>query len=240
MKSRFTLELIHETFDTDDDNIDAIVRIDDVRSFGVTFFTLKNISTLFEKWKISGENFNGSYFSAIDCVIVEKLEYSLLRQVIADMLQQNDMVFEHRHFTRISPPLPGCYLLSPEDSVLTTLDDDLGVSLCVFRGFSDCDVDEMQRRGCLKYAYLLDSTIVEYWPLCFYTPAGIAQEVEKNGHTKEFGLIILQEITLKSFIDTCYSLWQSKYFTHYAPLSVRQMLELYGFTKQQIFRRLGY
>jgi len=101
MKSRFRLELLHEITDVDDDNIDAIVHFDNGDSYGVTFFTRKNIFTLMEKWKKSGENLNGAYFWSIDCIIVEKLEYSLLEQVIADIPRFYDQIFKN-HFTKIS------------------------------------------------------------------------------------------------------------------------------------------
>ncbi|MCL2624811.1 MAG: hypothetical protein FWD31_14200 [Planctomycetaceae bacterium] len=99
--SQFRLELLHEITDDDDDNIDAVVHFDNGESFGITFFTKRNISTLLEKWKETGENLNGAYFWSIDCIIVEKLEYSLLDQVVTDMLKYHTQVFE-RHFTRIS------------------------------------------------------------------------------------------------------------------------------------------
>ena len=99
--STFRLEFLHEITDADDDNIDAVVHFDNGESFGITFFTKKNISTLLERWKKSGENLNGTYFWSIDCIIVEKLEYALLEQVIADVSKYRDNVFE-KHFTKIS------------------------------------------------------------------------------------------------------------------------------------------
>jgi len=97
----FRLELLHEITDVADDNIDAVVHFENGESFGITFFTRKNMATLLEKWKNSGEHLNGLYFWSIDCIIVEKLEYSLLELVVADMSKYGTEVFE-RHFTRIS------------------------------------------------------------------------------------------------------------------------------------------
>ena len=100
---QFRLELIHEIANVDDDNIDAIVHFDNGKSFGITFFTKKNISTLCEAWNEAEECLKGAYFWAVDCVIVEKLEYLLLVQVVADMLKCDNNVFE-KHFTKIICP----------------------------------------------------------------------------------------------------------------------------------------
>jgi len=101
---QFRLELLHEITDVEDDNIDAVVHFNNGESFGITFFTKKNISTLLEKWSESGENLSGSYFWSIDCIIVEKLEYKLLEQVVAGILNRygGDISIFEDHFTRIS------------------------------------------------------------------------------------------------------------------------------------------
>ena len=101
MNSQFKLELLHKITDVEDDNIDAVIHFDRARSYGITFFTQKNISTLCKKWKEDGNCLNGLYFWAVDCVIVEKLEYYLLVQVVADMLNCDEHIFE-KHFTQIS------------------------------------------------------------------------------------------------------------------------------------------
>jgi len=108
IKPRFKLRLLHDITDIYDDNIDAVVDLNDGKSFAIAFFTKKNIFSLCEKWKevekaygCPGECLNGSYFWEIDSVIVEKLEYPLLEQVVADMLEQDEHVFE-KHFTRMT------------------------------------------------------------------------------------------------------------------------------------------
>jgi len=59
----FRIEIVGENvIDPTDDNVDVLVFTEDGSRYSATFFTLKNIETLMNKWRKSGECGNGSYF----------------------------------------------------------------------------------------------------------------------------------------------------------------------------------
>ena len=119
------------------------------------------------------------------------------------------------------------YLLTPRDSVITTFDNHPGFSLCAVHGLSERAEIEMQWRGCLGYIYLVDLDSKDYWPLSFYDTVRIAQDTEMMGYTDDVGLIIIQEITLKSIIDTCNSLLKGSYIKYHKPLTKDEIAELF-------------
>jgi len=101
---QFRLEIIDEIHNVDDGNINVIVHCDNGKSYGISFFTKKNIFTLCARGKDTGEYLNGSYFWSIGSVIVEKLECTLLENIVADMLVFNDNSYRtlERSFPKIT------------------------------------------------------------------------------------------------------------------------------------------
>ena len=86
--SSFRIHHLHAfTVGDDDDNVDSVVELQDGRSFAVTFFTLKNIESLMKRWQSSGEAAGGSYFWAVDAIILRSLSHSEMERAIADMLK---------------------------------------------------------------------------------------------------------------------------------------------------------
>ena len=87
-ESRYELVIIWGTplEEPDDDNIDIEVRTLDGR-FSATVFTLRNVVSLLDKWRATGEEPN-SYFRCSDAVIVdEPITEALLRRVVADAVR---------------------------------------------------------------------------------------------------------------------------------------------------------
>jgi hypothetical protein len=99
---KFTLEPLHKIEDIFDDNIDVLVRLDNNETYSVTFFTIKNVMSLMDKWKTSGENLNGTYLWPVDGIIVETLDLPHMESVIADLLYWSTEQFR-RSFTRCPP-----------------------------------------------------------------------------------------------------------------------------------------
>ena len=77
--------------DPDDGNSDVWVKLDDGREFVGSFFTLRNVATLMERWKASGECADGAYFSAVDAIIVHRLDEPTVRLVVDDLLRDGTL-----------------------------------------------------------------------------------------------------------------------------------------------------
>jgi hypothetical protein len=75
----------------DDDNVDVQVNFDDGKYYTATFFTLKNIQTLFSKNKHTGECASGTYFFSSDMVIVEKLNMETIERVVNDLIENDEL-----------------------------------------------------------------------------------------------------------------------------------------------------
>lgn len=80
-----------QEWDIVDDNIDVIVELADGRRFTATFFTLKNIESLFRKNRETGECSSGTYFWAVDMILVEDLKRSTLEATVKGLLQDHEL-----------------------------------------------------------------------------------------------------------------------------------------------------
>lgn len=98
--SKFEVRVIGpQEWDVLDDNIDVEVRFTDGRRYTATFFTLRNIASLFEKNRETGECSNGTYLWASEMILVETLDVSTLVSTVNGLLR--DQEFEAA-FTRVS------------------------------------------------------------------------------------------------------------------------------------------
>ncbi|MGL6194201.1 MAG: hypothetical protein ACRC2T_05200 [Thermoguttaceae bacterium] len=86
-KIGYHISYIHTIDDPLDDNIDVVVYLDDGRAFGVTFYTLKNISTLMKKWSKTGECLDGLFFTGVDCIILNYLDKDTIERVISYLIE---------------------------------------------------------------------------------------------------------------------------------------------------------
>ncbi len=75
-----------EGVDADDDNVDVELRFDDGSRYAATFFTLKNLESLFEKNKQTGECKGGLYLWAAAMVIVQRLSEATISETVADLI----------------------------------------------------------------------------------------------------------------------------------------------------------
>lgn len=69
-----------------DDNVDVYVTLGDGRKFTATFFTMKNIESLFRKNEGTGECGKGLYLWAADMVIVKRLSEEVVKQAVRELL----------------------------------------------------------------------------------------------------------------------------------------------------------
>ncbi len=80
-----------ERLDPEDDNVDVEVRLAAGETYFATFFTIKNIASLFAKNKVTGECAGGLYFYTTDMVIVERLTVAAVRATIRDLIAAHEL-----------------------------------------------------------------------------------------------------------------------------------------------------
>ena len=85
-------------WDPIDDNIDVEVRFDDGRIYTATFFTIKNLETLFLKNEVTGECGSGLYLWAAEMIIVKRLSLDVLNATVEHLLRENEF---DSTFTRV-------------------------------------------------------------------------------------------------------------------------------------------
>lgn len=77
-----------QKLDPDDDNVDVEVQFHNGTRYVATFFTLKNLQSLFDKNKRTGECAAGLYFYTPDMIVVEKLTPEVIRETICNLIQE--------------------------------------------------------------------------------------------------------------------------------------------------------
>jgi hypothetical protein len=73
-----------------DGNTDVFVTFDDGARWVASFFTYRNILSLAEKNKQTGECLSGKYLWATDMILVDEVSRERIEEVIADLIKEND------------------------------------------------------------------------------------------------------------------------------------------------------
>ena len=73
-----------------DDNTDVVVTFEDGRKHIATFFTYKNIQTLIDKNKRTGECLNGKYFWASDMILVDECSRNNIEKLIFHLIEEEE------------------------------------------------------------------------------------------------------------------------------------------------------
>jgi hypothetical protein len=73
--------------DPHDDSVDIYVTFEDGTSYTATFFTVKNITTLLDRYRETGECASGLYVYAVDMIIVHELSDEVVERTVADLLE---------------------------------------------------------------------------------------------------------------------------------------------------------
>lgn len=89
----------------DDDNTDVIVTWANGSRWVASFFSYKNIQTLTQKNKRSGECLSGAYFWASDMILIDEVSRQRIEEVIDHLIREND--FE-TVFTQLPPEAGDC------------------------------------------------------------------------------------------------------------------------------------
>ena len=74
----------------EDDKTDVIVTFSDRSQWIASFFTYKNIQTLTEKNKQTGECMNGGYFWSSDMVLIDLVSRERIVEVINHLIENNE------------------------------------------------------------------------------------------------------------------------------------------------------
>ncbi|MEK7857336.1 MAG: hypothetical protein AAB288_14695 [Acidobacteriota bacterium] len=74
----------------EDDNSDVIVTIENGEKWVASFFTYRNIQTLREKNKASGECMSGAYFWASDMILMDELSRARIEAVVNDLREEGE------------------------------------------------------------------------------------------------------------------------------------------------------
>ena len=72
----------------DNDNVDVQVTFPNGENFSAVFFTLRNIETLMQRYKKTGECAAGMYFWTSDMMIVEKLTEKTICETVDNLLAE--------------------------------------------------------------------------------------------------------------------------------------------------------
>lgn len=92
MSQQFTFRVLaSQDWDLYDDNIDVEIELNTGETFSATFFTVRNIQSLLNKFKATGECASGTYFWAVDMIITEDLSKETLYRAIEDLVISGDL-----------------------------------------------------------------------------------------------------------------------------------------------------
>lgn len=78
-------------FDPSDCNSDVIFELDDGSRWVVTFFTYKNIETIRNTNRCTGECLYGTYFCATDMVLISEISVETIKAVLQEMLSSGSI-----------------------------------------------------------------------------------------------------------------------------------------------------
>ncbi|OME92383.1 hypothetical protein BK127_42030 [Paenibacillus sp. FSL H7-0331] len=77
-------------WDIYDDNTDVIVTFEDGSRWVASFFTYKNIQTLTEKNRSTGECLRGKYFWGSDMPLIDECSRNRIEEVIRHLINEGD------------------------------------------------------------------------------------------------------------------------------------------------------
>jgi hypothetical protein len=106
--------------------------------------------------------------------------------------------------------------------------------LVFLEGFTDFDRFETPLRGYRFGVYLNHNG--KCYPLCFYTPFVLAEELENDikwngGYIAEYGMVIIDDVTLDNMLETTRKLLNSPYFDRqksYSEEEIKLLLNPYA------------
>lgn len=83
-------EWVEGQWNIDDDNTDAIVTFEDGSRWVASFFTYRNIQTLADKNKQTGECLHGKYLWGSDMVLVDECSRKRIEEVVSHLIMSGE------------------------------------------------------------------------------------------------------------------------------------------------------
>jgi hypothetical protein len=74
----------------DDDNIDIQVSTKDGKKYSATLFTPKNVFTLMDRYKTSGECANGTFVWAVEMIILRDLSHESILSTVEELIRSGE------------------------------------------------------------------------------------------------------------------------------------------------------
>jgi hypothetical protein len=75
----------------DNDNVDVFVNFKNGDVYTATFFTLRNIETIFQRNKETGECGSGRYFYCTDMILVESLTPEIIFETVKNLIKEGEL-----------------------------------------------------------------------------------------------------------------------------------------------------
>jgi hypothetical protein len=88
--ARFLLDPYTDTMESVA-NVDAFVALPDGGTWALTIFTVEEVARLLARWKETGEVANGSYFWAVDQLIVPEPGIAAMTAAIRELVRSGDI-----------------------------------------------------------------------------------------------------------------------------------------------------
>ncbi len=90
-KTGYTVVIIHEIEDTENDNIDVHVKLDSGEHYIGSLFTIANLQKLMQKNIDTGEYNSGQYLWASDMVIMRDLKEETILETIQYLIDKDEI-----------------------------------------------------------------------------------------------------------------------------------------------------
>ena len=88
----YTIHWVNDVFgiDPEDDNVDVTVSFGNGERYTATFFTIRNLESLLEKYRETGECAGGLYVWSTHMMVVARLTTENVERTIADLLKSGE------------------------------------------------------------------------------------------------------------------------------------------------------
>jgi len=109
-----------------------------------------------------------------------------------------------------------------EEHIINLTPECVEYSLIFLGGISGWE----QSRGYRSHVYLKKDSM-QNWPLYFYDPVRLSQDLEGCSYITEHGLIIVNDVTIDRIVSTVKSLIEDDYFSYQKCFTTSEIAKLY-------------
>jgi hypothetical protein len=76
----------------EDDNVDALIFLEDDSSYTATFFTIKNIQSTMDRYRDTGECLSGDFFWAKNMVVLKDLSSNTIDRTVRELIDSGEYI----------------------------------------------------------------------------------------------------------------------------------------------------